>query len=64
MTGLKPMGFKKMRGGRKKNLVAGNDRTQTNGIIKNERGAVKCLLAVNGRTQTNGVIKNCNTLKL
>ena len=34
-------------------LVDGNDRTQTNGIIKNDR-----LEAGNDRTQTNGIIKN------
>ena len=37
--------------------MAGNDRTQTNGIIKNERGQSNFLVAGIHRTQTNGIIK-------
>ena len=39
-------------------IVAENDRTQTNGIIKNENVACNSLVAGNDRTQTNGIIKN------
>ena len=38
--------------------MAGNDRTQTNGIIKNENVACNFLDAGNDRTQTNGIIKD------
>ena len=38
--------------------MAGNCRTQTNRIIKNERKAVKFLVAGNDRTHTNEIIKN------
>ena len=39
--------------------MPGNDRTRTNGIIKNcEDGTDFFLVAGNNRTQTNGVIKN------
>ena len=38
--------------------MAGNDKSQTNGMIKNEMGALKFLVAGYDKTQTNGTIKN------
>ena len=41
MTGLKLMGLLKLRCGQRHFIEAGNDTTQTNGIIKKWEGAVK-----------------------
>ena len=38
-------------------IVTGNGWTQTNGIIKNERGEWNFKMTGNDRSQTNGIIK-------
>ena len=44
--------------GRQRNfIVGGNDRTQTNGIIKNERRAINFIVAGNDGTQTKVIIE-------
>ena len=50
------MGLSKNERGALKFYVAGNDRNQTNEIIKKEWGAVNFIVAGNERNQTNGIL--------